>query len=130
MAKAGPAAPAEKQLIELLLAEPGLIATAALRVGPDRIAHTGLRRILTELYAIHLTGTVAHLDALRTRLADRPDLFDVAAERLLPVGQHMRDREQWLARLLDWFAERDIRPSDPAELSLALRARRFPPRSG
>ena len=88
----GPAEAAERQLVELLLADPALVPTASARLSPDEITHSGLRRILSELYSIHAAGQVPDLEALRTRLDDRPDLFDVAAYRLTPVGQAMQDR--------------------------------------
>ncbi len=103
--KPGPEAAAEKQLVELLLADPALVPVAAARLSPDEVTHTGLRRILSELYAIHAAGAVPDLEALRARLDDRPDLFDAAAYTLHPVGQLMQDREQWLSRLLKRFAE-------------------------
>jgi DNA primase len=103
--KASPEAAAEKQLVELLLADPALVPVAAAQLAPDEITHTGLRRILSELYAVHASGAVPDLEALRVRLEDRPDLFEAAASRLHPVGQQMQDREQWLARLLKRFAD-------------------------
>jgi DNA primase len=101
----GVAEAAERQLVELLLADPALVPTAAAQLSPDEITHSGLRRILTELYAIHAAGMVPDLEGLRARLDDRPDLFDVAANRLVVYGQAMQDREQWLGRLLKRFAE-------------------------
>jgi DNA primase len=103
--KAGPAEAAEKQLVELLLADPALVPVAAAQLAPEELTHTGLRRILSELYAVHAGGAVPDLEALRVRLDDRPDLFEAAASRLHPVGQQMQDREQWLARLLKRFAD-------------------------
>ncbi len=103
--KAGPEAAAEKQLVELLLADPGLVPVASAKLSPEEISHSGLRRILAELYAIHAAGAVPDLEALRARLDDRPDLFDAAAHRLHPVGQQMQDREEWLQRLLRRFGE-------------------------
>jgi DNA primase len=103
--KAGPAEAAEKQLVELLLADPALVPVAAAQLTSEEITHTGLRRILADLYAIQAAGGVPDLEALRVRLEDRPDLFDVAAHKLQPVGQMMQDREQWLARLLKRFAD-------------------------
>lgn len=101
----GVAEAAERQLVELLLADPALVPAAATQLTAEEITHSGLRRILTELYAIHAAGAVPDLEALRARLDDRPDLFDVAAYRLTPVGQAMQDRAEWLNRLLKRFAE-------------------------
>ncbi len=103
--KAGPAEAAEKQLVELLLADPALVPVAAAQLSPDEITHTGLRRILAELYAVHAAGAVPDLEALRVRLDDRPDLFEAAVSQLHAVGQTMQDRDQWLTRLLKRFAD-------------------------
>ncbi len=98
----GPAEAAEKQLLQLLLAEPGLVPVAAARIRPETLSHAGLRRMLTDLYALHSAGQPADLDGLRVRLMDRPDLAE-AAVRLQAVGLGMTDRPDWLARVLDWF---------------------------
>lgn len=102
--KADPQHACEKQLLELLLADPGLIPTAATVIAPEAIGHTGLRRMLGELYALQAAGTIPDQDALRERLKDRPDLFE-AAQKLHYVGQTMQDREEWLRRVLNRFAE-------------------------
>jgi DNA primase len=102
--KAGPAEACEKQLLQLVLAEPALIPKAAAAISPDQVSHTGLRRILVELYAIQAAGGSPDLDALRERLADRSDLFD-AAQKLHFVGETMQDRDQWLGRVLKRLAE-------------------------
>ena len=102
-AKAGPALTAERQLLELLLGEPVLVQLAAAQFSPDDVTHTGLRRILVEMFAIHAVGGIPDLDALRERLFDRLDLFEVA-EKLQFVGHHMQDRERWLSEWLTRFA--------------------------
>ncbi len=106
--RTGPAEACEKQLIELLLADPGLVPKAAFAVTPDEITHTGLRRILGEMYAVQAAGAVPDLDALRERLADRPDLYD-AAQKLHFVGTSMgrepEERTDWLNRVLKRFAD-------------------------
>jgi DNA primase len=105
---AGPAEACEKQLVELLLADPGLVPQAAFAVTPDEVSHTGLRRILGEMFAIQAAGAVPDLDALRERLADRPDLYD-AAQKLHFVGTSMGrepdERADWLKRVLTRFAD-------------------------
>jgi len=106
--RTGPAEACEKQLIELLLADPGLVPTAAFAVTPDDITHSGLRRLLGEMYAIQAAGAVPDLDALRERLADRPDLYD-AAQKLHFVGASMgrepEERAEWLKRVLTRFSD-------------------------
>ncbi len=106
--KAGPAAAAEKQLVEILLADPGLVPKAAAAIAPDEITHSGLRRLLSELYRSQAAGAVPDLDWLREQLIDRPDLFEWAMKHQF-IGQQMQEREQWLERLLRRFAEMKIK---------------------
>jgi DNA primase len=101
-AKASPTTAAERQLLELLIAYPLFVAQVAPAIPPAAMTHTGLQRLLTELYAAHAAGLTPDMDVLRERLADRPDLF-AAAERLRFVGQHMQEPEQNLTRILNWF---------------------------
>ena len=109
--KAGPAVAAEKQLVEILLADPGLVPKAAAAMAPDELTHSGLRRILSELYRSQAAGAVPDLDWLREQLLDRPDLFD-AVIKLQHVGQEMQEREQWLGRLLKRFAEMKVKAEE------------------
>jgi DNA primase len=102
--KAGKAAAAERNLLQILLADPGLIPKAAAAITPESITHSGLRRILTELYAAQAAGTVPDIDALRERLSDRRDLFEYALNSQF-VGLTMTDREQWLGKILNRFTE-------------------------
>ncbi len=102
--RAGKAVEAERQLLQLLLADPGLTPRAAQAVSPDDITHTGLRRLLAELYTAQAAGLVPDLDALRERLNDRPDLFE-AAVKLHYVGQYVNPKDQWLTRVLKRFTE-------------------------
>ncbi len=96
----------ERQLLQLVLAEPGLIPTAAAAIIPEAITHSGLRRILAELYAAQAAGAVPDLDYLRDRLNDRLDLFD-AAVNLYNIGQSIRpeERGRWLQKVLDRFEQ-------------------------
>ena len=93
----------ERQLLELLLAEPALVPDAYATVPPETLTHTGLRRMLEELYALHAAGEPPDLDALRVRLIDRPDLAE-SALRLQEVGRSMTERPAWLGRIIDAFA--------------------------
>ena len=102
--KAGHAATAERNLLEILLADPGLVPRAAAAISPEEITHSGLRRLLAELYRSQAAGAVPDLDWLREQLLDRPDLFE-SAQKLQFVGQQMQERERWLGRLLQRFAE-------------------------
>ncbi len=98
-AKQDPRIQAEKQLLEIVLAEPALFPEALLRIHPEHLVQPRLRRIYTELARIHADGGVPDLDALRERLIDRPDLYADAC-RLQWIGQQMSERPAWLQRLL------------------------------
>ena len=100
----GPPPAIERQLLEILLAEPELVPDAVRDVPPDRVTHTGLRRVLGELYALFAGGERPDLDALRVRLIDRPDLAAVAL-RLQDVGRHIPDRAEWFAKIVRRFTE-------------------------
>lgn len=103
-ARVDPQVVAEKQLVEILLADPALISQACTVWPAEAMRHPRLRRILSELYAIYHSGGIPDLDALRERLFDRPDLYDDAC-RLHVVGQYMQDRAQWLQRVLQRLQE-------------------------
>jgi DNA primase len=100
---AGPAQALEKQLVQLVLADPGLVPAAMAAVRPDDVTHTGLRRMLVELYALHEGGAAADLDGLRVRLLDRPDLA-AAAMDLHDVGRTITDPQAWFDKVLAGFA--------------------------
>ena len=104
MPKAGPAAEAEKYLLQMLLADPILVAVCREKVTLESIIHTGLRRILSELYAMHDAGQPPDFDGLRVRLLDRVDLVD-ASTRLQFVGRVMPDRLQHLQKVFNFFDE-------------------------
>jgi DNA primase len=102
------AAPEERQLLELLLAEPALVAAAAAGVSLDEIAHPGLRRLLGGLYALQSEGTAPTLDLLRARMDGDPLL--VYAQQMQEVGQHNPNRAACLAQLLAFFRQKRLRP--------------------
>ena len=107
--KAAPAAPEERQLLELLLSEPDLVAEAAEAVRPEEIAHPGLRRLLEGLYTLLAEGEPPTLDQLRGRL-DNPRLAEHAL-KLQEIGRCNPDRAAWLRPLLNHFEERRARPA-------------------
>lgn len=111
--KAGRATSAERNLLEILLADPGLVPTAAAAIAPDEITHSGLRRLLAELYRSQAAGAVPDLDWLREQLLDRPDLFE-SAQKLQFVGHQIQERERWLGRLLKRFADMKIEAEEKA----------------
>jgi DNA primase len=101
--------PLEKELIEVLLAEPTLTPQARRLVQPHQLAHPGLRRVLAEMYALDEHGETFDVDMLRARLVDLPDL----AEHLLILqasGQAHADRRSWLEDVLQRLYRRTIDP--------------------
>ncbi len=105
-AKASAAMAVERQLLEVLLAEPPLVSVVVGSIPPELLQHSGLRRMLSDLYALHRDGHSADLDGLRVRLLDRPDLAE-AAMKLEFVGRQMNDRPEWLGRIVKRFAEQE-----------------------
>jgi DNA primase len=94
----------EKQLLQMLLAEPGLVATAREQVPADTLRHTGLRRMLSELYTLHAEGQPPDMDGLRVKLLDRTDLLE-AAQKLQFVGTQITERGEKLGKIVSRFAE-------------------------
>jgi DNA primase len=103
-----PAAPEERDLLRVLLAEPALVPVAAAAVAPEDIRHPGLRRLLEGLYALQAEGEVPDLDHLRARIED-PRLMS-AALRLQDVGRKDPDRAASLQQLMAVFGKRRLRP--------------------
>ena len=99
-----PARPEERHLLEVLLAEPGLVLAAKAAVRPEEITHPGLRALVEGLYAQLDAGEPADLDSLRGRL-DNPRLAEHAL-KLQEVGRRMADRAAALRDLLACFEER------------------------
>jgi DNA primase len=103
-----PARPEERQLLELLLADPAQVPTAAAAVRPEEVEHPGLRRLLDGLYALHAAGEPPTLDQLRPRL-EHAALAEHALI-LQDVGRQTPDRGVYLQKLLGFFRERQTRP--------------------
>jgi DNA primase len=114
-----PAAREERELLEVLLAEPALVPAAAAEVRSDEIEHPGLRRLLEGLFALHAEGAAPTLDLLRPRL-DNVRLAEKALQ-LQDVGRVNPDRPAWLRQLLAYFRERRAR-SEKQELHNQLQA--------
>ncbi|MBL8797733.1 MAG: DNA primase [Planctomycetia bacterium] len=96
-----PAAPHERELLEVLLAEPGLVATAVAELRPDQVEHPGLRKLLEALFALHAAGQTPDVDRLRD-LIDNPRLIEHAL-RMQEKGRAEPDRSAWLSQLLAEF---------------------------
>jgi DNA primase len=105
--RAAKAPPEERQLLEVLLAEPALVPVAAPQVPPEDVSHPGLRKLLAGLYALQAAGEPPTLDQLRPRLDSVP--LAVKALELQEVGLAMTDRSACLRQLLVFFQERRLR---------------------
>ncbi len=95
----------ERELVECLLAEPELTASAKMQLPLEEIEHQGLRRIVHEMYDLMGDGLVPELDTLRLRLMDKPKLADFAL-RALEVGLKHPDRSAWLVQIVAAFRDR------------------------
>src|SRR5262249_10625549 len=100
-AHAGPALPQERELLEVLLANPGLVRTAFLEIQLEQIQHPVLRALLEGLYELHSEGEPPTLDLLRARLDNSP--LAAKALQLQEVGRMNPDSETWLQRLVAEF---------------------------
>jgi DNA primase len=106
--QAARAAPEERELLEVLLADDSLVPLALAEISLDQIEHPGLRRLLDGLYALHQAGLPATLDQLRARLDSGP--LAEHALKLQDVGRRNPDRAAWLGQILLRFRERRERP--------------------
>ena len=116
----------EKQLLQILLADPHYVADAMKSVPAESVEHSGIRRIIAELYALCESGVPADMDGLRVRLMDRPDLASAALDNQ-HVGRNMNERASYFPKVIASFARlsddaarktikeqmADIRPDDP-----------------
>ncbi len=103
-ARSAPAAPCERELLELLLADASLVARASVEVPLDEVEHPGLRTILDGLYRLHAEGLPADLDHLHGRL-DNERLLDWAL-RSHDQGLLQPDRPSAYDKVLGRFRER------------------------
>ena len=103
-----PAPALERQLLEVLLAQPRLVATAAAEVRPEEVTHLGLRQLLEGLYEMHRSGEEPELDLLRARI-DNTRLLEKAWE-LQERGRHHANPDAWLRDLLAEFRRRRAEP--------------------
>jgi DNA primase len=103
-ARQGPAAIHEVELLEVLLAEPALVAKAQAALDSARIEHPGLRRLLEGLYELSREGLTPDLDHLRPRI-DNPALL-AKARQWLVKGSANPDRQATLQDVLTRFRQR------------------------
>jgi DNA primase len=103
-----PAPAIERQLLEVLLADPKLVPVAAAEVTPGELTHSGLRQLLEGLYAMQAAGETPDVDRLRGRI-DNARLAEMARE-LQERGRLHPDKEAWLQGLLAGFRRKRGEP--------------------
>jgi DNA primase len=107
--RAARANPEEKELLQILLADPKLIPVAAQAIMPEEIQHPGLRTLLAELYALQSEGDDPTLDQLRGRIENQR--LVAYALKMQEIGLANPNRREWLDRLLLAFRRRhSVRP--------------------
>jgi DNA primase len=102
--KAGPAARHELELLELLLAEPTLVARAVHDISLEEVEHPGLRKVVAELYRLHAEGLTPDLDHLHERV-DNERLWD-RIQDLQQIGLEHPDRPHMFQKVVERFRER------------------------
>ena len=112
-------APEERQLLEILLAEPTLVPRAQSAVTPEDVRHPGLRRLLEGLYQLQGGDPPPTLDQLRVRI-DNPRLGEWVM-RLHDIGRLVADRPGYLNKVLEVFRQRRVR-AEKQELRKQLTA--------
>jgi DNA primase len=107
--RTAPAPPEERELLTVLLADPGLVPSAASDIRPEDLKHPGLRRLLEGLYDLMAEGKPPTLDYLRDRI-EEPRLFAKALE-WQDLGLANQDRPAWLRQIVQEFRrKRQIAP--------------------
>ncbi len=101
---AGPPPQHERELLELLLAEPSLVALAVVEVNREEMEHPGLRKVLEALYRLHAERQPADLDHLHGCL-DNERLWNSMCD-LQQQGFNYPDRPSVFQRVLERFRER------------------------
>ena len=107
-ARKAPAPRVERELLQVLLAEPGMVPQAAAEVAPEHLTHPGLRKLLEGLYRLQAAGVAPELDALRPQI-DNPALAACALQ-LQEVGRLAPDRAALLRQVLAEFRNRRLQP--------------------
>lgn len=96
-----PARVIEKELLQILLADPELVGTAYVEVRPEDIEHPGLQQLLGGLYRLFDLGETPNLDGLREDI-ENPRLIEWAIDQQ-EVGRGVPERALWLKSVLDRF---------------------------
>jgi DNA primase len=118
-ARAKPAKMVEKELLQILLAEPGLVKQAYFEIRPEEIEHPGLQLLLAGLYRLHEADEMPNLDGLR-EFVENPALIDWAIDNQ-EIGFAAADRGSWLRDVINKF-QADRREMQRRQLMDRLRS--------
>jgi DNA primase len=98
--------PEERELLELLLAHPGLMGKASAQIPTEEVRHPGLRRVLVELYDLHEAARPVTPERLRVWMEGRPTGSDRLAHYQQAGLARAGDAQAWFAQLVEAFARR------------------------
>jgi len=100
--------PEEKELVEVLLANPDLVLRARQDLSIDDMNHPGLRQIVSILFDLQDEKQTPDLNAVRARMGDSP-----IGSRLLDLADQGRRNPEpmaWYGNILERFNERKVKP--------------------
>ena len=98
-----PAPSHERELVELLLAEPALVPAAMAEISPDDITHPNVRQLIEGLYNLQKEGETPDLDGLRPHITNAA-LIRAAMDRMEVGRKSTADRPSWLRKIVGVFA--------------------------
>ncbi len=103
---AGPAPVHERELVELLLADPTLLSRAVIEAPLKEMEHPRSRKVIEALYRLHASGQPADLDHLREPL-DNERLWS-QLHLLQERGESHPDRGSMFQKVLERFRDRRV----------------------
>jgi DNA primase len=99
--RARPAKTVEKELLQILLAEPGLVGEAYTAIRPEEVEHPGLQQLLAGLYRLWEQGQPPDLDGLRAEI-ENTALIEWAMDNQ-EVGRNAPERRGWFQGVVERF---------------------------
>jgi DNA primase len=114
-----PARAVEKELLQILLADPDLVGQAYQEVDPQWIEHPGLQQLLAGLYRLFDLGETPNIDGLR-EIVDNEPLIAWAIDNQ-EIGRAVADRASWFRDVMNRFRE-DLRTLKRRQLMDRMRA--------
>jgi DNA primase len=106
--RSAPANKLEVELLQVLLAEPGLLPQVQAELSPKDVEHPGLRVLYECLLRLQAEGLPPDFDLMRPRI-ENPQLLAKALE-LQEQGRQHPNRKGWLEGILACFRERRAFP--------------------